>query len=152
MSETKTNFTAEHQSQLEKLFLKLSFKGAVLSGKFGANALTAYDVLQNTSMSTLKSLFTQLKTEVTKAEANEDDWTSSSYEQTQLNLKKDWKDFLHLVIGYKRLQSEKANNRAAVREMKAKLTELKESNKTPEERIKELEESIANMGEDESEE
>ncbi len=152
MSNTKTNFTEEHQSKLEALFLKLCFKASVLAGKFGANSLTAYDILHNASMSTLKALHNQLKIEISKAEVEEDEWTSGKYEQSQLNMKKDWKEFLHLVIGYKKFQSEKASNRAAVREMKAKLAELKESNRTPEEKIKDLEASIAEMGDEDSEE
>lgn len=150
MAKSKVNFSADHKAELNKLFLSLSFAGHVLTGKFGANALNPYDMLHHASISTLKSLYNQLKKEISAAEDTEDDWTSSSYEQSQLALKKRWKQFIHLVIGYKKAEAEKAENRAAVKQMKAKLTELKESNKTPEEKIKELEASIAEMEGDDS--
>lgn len=36
MAENKVNFTAEHKTELEGLFLKLSFGGEMLAGVFGA--------------------------------------------------------------------------------------------------------------------
>lgn len=151
MTNFKINFTAEHKTKLEKLFLSLSFTGHMLSGKFGANSLSPYDLLHNASVSTLRSLHSQLKNEIAKTEADEDEWTTSSYQQQQLSLKKKWKEFIHLVIGWKKAEQEKADNRAAVKNMKAKLAELKESTKTPEEQIKELEDSIAAMSSEETE-
>lgn len=141
----QVNFTEDHKKELEGLFVNLSFEGVQLAGKFGTNTMSPYDLLHNASSSTLKSLYNQLKNEITKAEENEDEWTSSDYEQRQLSSKKEWKKFLYLLIGYRKYLTEKAKNSEALRQMKAKLAELKESNKSPEDQMKELQDAIARM-------
>lgn len=141
----KINFTAEHRESLNKLFLDLSFSGETLSNKFGAGTVSPYDALHNVSMSTLKTAHSTLKNEVAKKEADTDDWTSTEYDQRQLGLKKKWIEFLHLMIGYKRSEEEKARNSKELREMKRQLEELKESTLKPEDKIKAMEAKIAEM-------
>ena len=142
---TKINFTTDHQTNLEKLFLDLSFSGETLSSKFGADTISPYDALHNVSMSTLKTAHSTLKNEVAKKEADTDDWTSTEYDQRQLSLKKKWIEFLHLMIGYKRSEEEKARNSKELRELKKQLEELKESTLKPEDKIKALEAKIGEM-------
>lgn len=142
----KINFTKEHQDNLEKLFVALSFSAETLSNKFGAGAITPYDALHNTSVNTLKSIHTQLKAEVSKKEESADEWTSSEHDQRQISLKKKWIEFIYLMIGYKRSEEEKARNSKELRELKKQLAELKESTLKPEDKIKAIEDKIAEMG------
>ena len=102
-------------------------------------------MLHNATLNTLRKFNVQLKKEIAAGEDNEDEWSTSSHEQQVLNLKKRWKKFIHLLIGYKRSQDEAAKNKQAVRELKAQLAQLKESEKTPEEKIKEIEATILAM-------
>ena len=139
------NFTASHREDLEKLFVKLSFEGVVLHGQFGANALTPHDMLHSTSLSTLKSLRTQLKKEISASESEEDEWSASTSEQKQLAMKKDWARYIHLVIGYLRSEAEKAKNADAVSKIDKQIAELEEANKTPEDKIKELQAKKAEL-------
>jgi hypothetical protein len=138
----KINFTKEHQTSLEKLFVDLSFNAETLTGRFGSNAVSPYDLLHNTSLGSLRAVHNELKATITKEEANTDEWTQSETTQRQLTMKKKWLEFIHLLIGYKRFEAEKAENAKVIREKKKLLQELKESTKTPAERISELEKEI----------
>lgn len=141
----KINFTTDHKNTLDKLFLELSFSGETLSNKFGAGTISPYDALHNVSLSTIKTAHSTLKNEVAKKEADTDEWTNTEYDQRQLSLKKKWIEFLHLMIGYKRSEEEKARNSKELREMKKELEALKESTLKPEDKIKALENKIAEM-------
>jgi chromosome segregation ATPase len=142
MATTKINFTPEHRERLNKLFLSLSFSGEVIQGKFGANTLSPYDLLQNTAINTLKSIHSQLKSEIDKEEKNTDEWTTSEHQQRVLNLKKKWGEFIHLMIGYKRAEQEAAENAKNLRQWTSELAQLKEDTKSPQDRIKEMEDKI----------
>ena len=135
---TTINFTAEHRDELNKLFLDLAFGGEMLSGKFGANTLSPYDILHHTSIGTLTSLRNQLKKEISAAEANDDEWSASETEQKQLSLKKKWATFIHLTIGYLKSKAEEAKNQDAIRKLDAKIANLEEATKSPEDKIAEL--------------
>jgi hypothetical protein len=50
---------------------------------------------------------------------------------------------INLIIGWKRFNMEKEANARKKAELTEKLTELKESQKTPEDRIKEMEAELA---------
>jgi chromosome segregation ATPase len=141
----KINFNDEHKSNLEKLYVALSFSGETLANKFGAGTITPYDALHNTSVATLKSVHSNLKSEVAKKEQDTDEWTNSEYDQRQLSMKKKWMEFIHLMIGYKRSEEEKARNSKEVRELKKELEKLKQDNMSPEDKIKAVEAKIAEM-------
>ncbi len=129
--------------ELEKLFLELAFSGKTLQGKFGSSTLTAYDLLHNSSVSSLKNLHVNLKAEISKQEANTDEWTTSSHEQSQLQLKKEWVEYVYMLIGYKRSEAQKEQDSATLKDLKNKLKELEESTATPEQKIKDLKEEIS---------
>lgn len=142
---SKVNFTSEHRASLEKLFLDLSFSGEVINGKFGAGVITPYDALHNSTVNTLKAVHAQLKSSISAKENDNDEWTNSEYDQRQLNLQKKWLEFIHLVIGYKRFSEEKAKDSKELRELEKQLAEMEAANKTPEEKIKELKDTISKM-------
>lgn len=141
----KINFTDEHKNNLEKLYVALSFSGETLANKFGAGTINPYDALHNTSVSTLKSIHSQLKSEIAKKESDTDEWTNSEYDQRQLGLKKKWVEYIHLVIGYKRSEEEKARNSKEIRDLKKELETLRSNNMSPEDKIKAVEAKIAEM-------
>lgn len=120
------NFTQENETRLKTLFVELGFTGEVLSGKFGANAYTVWDMLHNLSVSTLRSLNKTLKKEVIALE-EQDDWSVSQYQLQKAAKVRKWQEFVNLVIGYKLLAEEKAKESAKLRsEKERKLAVLKQ--------------------------
>lgn len=138
-------FTPENRSRLEQLYLSLSFSGLLLSGKFGANNHNPYDLLNNVSLNTLRNMRIQLKTEIEKEESTTDEWEATEYQQQKLREKKKWSEFLHLIIGHRLAEEQKAKTSKALHEKKKTLEELVENNKSPKERIDELKAEIAQM-------
>ena len=58
---------------------------------------------------------------------------------------KEQKELVNLIIGYKRYKQEIADNKANKEALLEQLNTLKESQKTPEDKIKELEDKLANI-------
>ena len=64
---------------------------------------------------------------------------ATAYQQVKLEALKKKTELVNLIIGWKRHNLEIQEARARKAELTAQLDELKESQKTPEDRIKELE-------------
>ena len=121
----KINFTTEHKSRLQALFLILSFNLETLSGKYGANTFNPSDLLYNASITTLQGLNKSLKKDV-EALVDLDEWSATAYQAKKAQKLKDWKEFVHLLIGYKKYLAQEIANRAKIRvERERKLIVLK---------------------------
>lgn len=139
----KINFTKEHQIELYNkatvaLFNKKTFRGQ-------ANGVyTIFDLLHNLTINSLKSMLTVIKKKIDDAEAD-DEFTMTEAEQAKVTEMREEKALLTLIIGYKRWQEEVQENREKKLKLQEKLNKLKDSQKTPEDRIKELEAEIAGL-------
>ena len=126
----KINFTSEHEKQLKDLYLELGFSGAKLSGKFGANLMSADQLLHTTSIETLKGFKTTLKKEIDELE-KEDEWTTGVTSSKRLTITKKWYDYVNLLIGYKlyteQVASETRAARKVAQEKLAILTQAKDA-------------------------
>jgi hypothetical protein len=138
----KINFTKENLAEMKDKFLDLSFSGIVLQGKLGSNQVTPYDLLHNTSISTLSSLRTQLKNEITKFEENTDEWTTTPYFRSQNEQKKTWERYLYLLIGYKKKQEQDKAKADKLQSLKDELSSLKNDSMSPAEKAKAKQEEI----------
>ena len=98
-------FTEKHLETLKGLFLELGFSGATLPGKFGSNSYNVMDLLHNSSITTLQGLHVQLKKDISSL-GDTDDWSGDSRIQTRVENLTKWKEFIHLIIGYKKSQAE----------------------------------------------
>ena len=105
----KITFTKEHEERLKALFLELGFTGHVLTGKFGANSYSVWDVLHNLDNNTLTFLNTNLKKEVSVLEET-DDWNVSEKQSKKASQTRKWQEFVNLVRGYKLYNAELAEN------------------------------------------
>tara|TARA_R110000868_G_scaffold46247_10_gene152969 strand:+ start:1713 stop:2144 length:432 start_codon:yes stop_codon:yes gene_type:complete len=104
-------FTEDNLTRLKELFTALSFKGEAIDGKFGANVLNPYELLNSTSISTLRTLLGQ--TRKAKNEIEElDEWSMSSHQQSKKVRFEVWFEFINLLIGYRLDQDEKAATKA----------------------------------------
>ena len=151
----KINFTSEHEKQLKDLYLELGFSGAKLQGKFGANVMSADQLLHTTSIDTLKSFKSTLKKEIDELE-KEDEWTVGSTSSKKLSITKKWYDYVNLLIGYKlfieqnasevREARKKAQDRLAILTQAKDAAELKRiQGLSPEELEIEIQKASANL-------
>ena len=140
---SKINFTKEHLAKLKDLAIKFLFKGILIKGAINSE-LSVWDILHNTTLNTLSTIYGNLKREVEKI-SNLDEWNLIDYQQKKLEVLKEQMEFVNLVIGYKKYQIEIQSDKDKLRELKAKQQELKESTLTPVKRLAALEAEIASI-------
>lgn len=137
---TTINFTKENKDQLESLAVKFLFAGVTFKGALSTE-VSVQDLVQFTSVNILKNMFGNLKKEIETKE-NQDRWSLTDNEQRIIENLKEKKDFLDLLIGYKKYQSERSGIIAKKDTLMKQLKELEESTKKPEDRIAEIKKAI----------
>lgn len=137
----KINFTKEHLEQLHKLADEALFENLTVTTKLGGQ-LNIHELLYTTSINQLTEIKTALAKKIEKLEAS-DEWVQVDNEKIQTVRK--LKDLVNLIIGYKRYQLELLEIQDKKEELQEQLNKLKESQRTPDERIKELEAQIADL-------
>ena len=139
----KINFTKDHMQRLLDLASEALFDRAVVTTKLGQQ-LNIYELLHTTSVNQLNEIKVGLAKKIEKVEAS-DEWIAP--DNGKLQLLKDSKELVNLIIGWKRYNLELDENSRKKEELSKKLAELKESQKTPEDRIKELEAQLKELEE-----
>lgn len=139
----KINFTKEHFEKLKVYALEMLFSNETITTKLG-QPLSIVELLHTTTINTLNSIRLTLSKEIESIE-NQDEWVSGETSQKKLENLKVKKELVNLIIGYKRFtqeQHEIARERAS---LENELVRLKESQKTPEDKIKELESKLQTL-------
>ena len=139
----KINFTKDHMSRLLDLADEALFDKTVVFTKLG-QPLNIYELLHTTSINQLNEIKNSLSKKIEKAEET-DEWIQP--DNDKLQSMKDAKELVNLIIGWKRYNLELTENELKKEELSKKLAELKESTKTPEDRIKELEAQLKELEE-----
>ena len=139
----KINFTKEHFNKMCEGVLEMVLENKVISTQMGT-PLNAIELLHTTTISTLNGIRLSLSKQIETLE-NQDEWVAESTSQTKLENLKSMKETVNLIIGYKRYQFEKKETAHKRRELEAKLSQLKESQKTPEDKIKEIESVLSEL-------
>ena len=139
----KINFTKDHMSRLLDLADEALFDKTVVFTKLG-QPLNIYELLHTTSINQLNEIKLGLAKKIEKAESV-DEWVAP--DNDKLQSMKDAKELVNLIIGWKRYNLELDENARKKEELIEKLAELKESQKTPEDRIKELEAQLKELEE-----
>lgn len=137
----KINFTVEHFQRLQQLLLSMLLSNDVVVNKFG-QPLNVVELLHVTSIQGLNTIRLSLTKQIENLE-NQDEWVASPSTQVKLENLKESKELVNLIIGYKRSMQEIAENNAKKAELKAKIAQMKEEAKTPEDRLKEAEAELA---------
>lgn len=106
--------------------------------------LNIYELLHTTSINQLNEIKIGLAKKIEKVEES-DEWVAP--DNDKLQSMKDTKELVNLIIGWKRYNLELTENELKKEELSKKLAELKESQKTPEDRIKEIEAQIKELDE-----
>ena len=139
----KINFTQEHFEKLKAYAVEMLFTQETVTTKLG-QTLNIVELLHTTTINTLNSIRLQLSKEIETIE-NQDEWVSGNTSQRKLENLKTKKELVNLIIGYKRFvqeQTEIARERAHLED---ELSRLKESQKTPEDKIKEIESKLNDL-------
>lgn len=139
----KINFTKQHMERLIDLADAALFDRTVVTTKLG-QPLNIYELLHTTSINQLNEIKISLAKKIEKVEAS-DEWVTP--DNDKLQSMKDTKELVNLIIGWKRYNLELQENKIKKEELTKKLNELKESTKTPENRIKELEAQLKELEE-----
>lgn len=139
----KINFTKEHFNKMMELAGKMLLEGRAIRNKLGTplNICELMHVLTPNQLNEIKLMIAKkIETQESK-----DEWVDPNNELLA-QLKED-KELINLLVGWKRLNIERAENARKKEELTKKLAELKESTKTPEDRIKEMEAELAKLEE-----
>ena len=139
----KINFTKEHMQRLLDLADAALFDRSTVTTKLG-QVLNIYELLHTTSINQLNEIKLSLAKKIEKAESA-DEWIDP--DNAKLQALKETKELVNLIIGWKRYNLELSENARKKEELTKKLNELKESTKTPEDRIKELEAQLKELEE-----
>ena len=139
----KINFTKQHMERLIDLADAALFDRTTVVTKLGQQ-LNIYELLHTTSINQLNEIKISLAKKIEKIEAS-DEWVAP--DNDKLQSMKYTKELVNLIIGWKRYILELDENARKKEELSKKLTELKESQKTPEDRIKELEAQLKELEE-----
>lgn len=133
----RINFTSEHYAKLKVLAFNMLMSNETINTKLG-QPLNIVDLMHTQTINTLNSIRLNLNKQIETLE-NQDEWIASSHQQDKLEVLKRQKELVNLIIGWKRYNLEVQEAKAKKAELTTQLNELKESQKTPEDRIKELE-------------
>lgn len=139
----KVNFTKEHYAKMKELAFAMLVSNDAISTKMG-QPLNIVDLMHTTTINTLNNVRIALGKQIEDLE-KQDEWVATDHQQEKLEALKKKKDLVNLVIGWKRYNLELAETKALQKDLKAQLDELKESQKTPEDRIRELEARLASL-------
>lgn len=143
----KVNFTKEHYAKMKELAFEMLINNDIVTSKLG-QTLTIADLLHTQTINTLNGIRLAITKQIEDIE-KQDEWVATDYQQEKLEALKRKKELVNLIIGWKRHNMEVAEAKAKKAELTAQLKELKESQKTPEDRIKELEAQLTAIDADE---
>ena len=141
----KINFTKEHQAKLANMALTALFNNTTFNTNMGGTCGIS-ELLHQTTVNSLLQMKQNLDKKIASREAA-DEWSMTDTEQKNLTELKSKSELINLVIGWKKFvayQNEIANEKE---ELDKKIADLKESTKTPEDKIKELEAQRAALDE-----
>ena len=139
----KINFTQDHFAKMQHLLLGMLMSNSTVTTELGGE-LNVVELLHTTTINTLNSIRLSLAKHIENLESK-DEWIADNANQEDLDKAKAQKELVNLIIGYKRYMLEREETKRKRAALEAKLAELKESQKTPEDKIKELETELAGL-------
>lgn len=143
----KINFTKEHYAKMKELAFAMLVANEAITTKMG-QPLNIVELMHTQTINTLNGIRLAVTKQIEDLE-KQDEWVATDYQQERLETLKRRKELVNLIIGWKRRNMEVAEAKAKKAVLTAQLKELKESQKTPEDRIKELEAQLTAIDADE---
>ena len=139
----KINFTTENKARLIELATKSLFNNTPIKGGMGVS-MTIVDLLHNTTIGSLITINSNLKKQIATMD-DLDEWSCTDADRQKLEGIKENQELVSLTIGYKKYLAEQEELEEKKAALAAQIDSLKESQKTPAERIAELEKQLANL-------
>lgn len=139
----KINFTPTHFERMKELAVEMLLDNGVIVGKLGQQ-FNIVDLIHTTTINTLNSMRVGMAKAIENLE-NADEWVDSANQEKIEKLTRQ-KELVNLIIGYKRYLLEQQETSELKKQLKKTLADLKESQKTPEDKIKEIEAQLAELG------
>lgn len=139
----KINFTPTHFERMKELAVEMLLDNEIIVGKLGQQ-FNIVDLIHTTTINTLNSLRVGIAKAIENLE-NADEWVDSANQEKIEKLTRQ-KELVNLIIGYKRYLLEQQETSELKKQLKKTLADLKESQKTPEDKIKEIEAQLAELG------
>jgi seryl-tRNA synthetase len=139
----KVNFTSEHYAKMKELAFNMLISNQYVTTKLGVT-ISVVDLMHTQTINTLNSIRIALSKQIEDLE-KQDEWVASNSTQERLSSLKDKKELVNLIIGWKRYNLEVEEIKKKREEITKQLNDLKESQKTPEDKIKELEEKLSSL-------
>lgn len=140
----KINFTETNLARLKELANKMLFtEGAVISYGMG-QIYNIVELIHTVSIGTLNNIRLALSKKIEQQESR-DEWIDP--DNSKLEQLREQKELVNLIIGYKRKELEKKENEQKRAALLEKINNLEESQKTPEDKIKEAKAELAALEE-----
>lgn len=137
----KINFTKEHFDKMCYFATTMLLENGTITTKMG-QTLNVVELLHTTTINTLNAIRLGLVKRIENLE-NQDEWVASAQSQLELDKAKAQKEFINLIIGYKRYRLEVEETAKKKMSLMAKIAKMKEEAKTPEDRLKEAEAELS---------
>ena len=138
----KINFTKDNFTRLCELSVDALLANVTVTTNLGS-PLNIVELIHTTSINQLNNIKQSLSKKIEKLEAA-DEWVADPNSEKIEEVRR-IRELVNLIIGWKRYNLELSENKKKKEELTKKLAELKESTKTPEDRIKEMEAQLAAM-------
>ena len=130
----------EDLKRMNELLSEMLLANATITNKFGAH-LGVEALLHSTTPNTLNEIRKSLSRKINDLE-EVDEWTANNSTQNELQILKKNRELVNLIIGYKYHLAEVSRLETKKAELKNQIEKLKDANKTPAERLKELEDEL----------
>ena len=135
----KIKFTTEHYARLRELACKMLFNNGEIQNKMNF-PLNISELLHTTSINQLSIIMDILSKKI-EAEEKKDSWLDPNEEK--INNLKQQKELVNLIIGWKRWNLEALELASKKKELLEKKEELLEAEKTPADKLQEIEAALA---------
>ena len=135
------NFKKEHFERMKELAIEMLLDNGGVQTKMGQQ-LGISELLHTTTINNLNSIRVSIDSKI-KVLNNQDEWTASDATQREIASLTKTRELVNLIIGYKRYNMEKEQTERQRAMLKAELKSLKDAQKTPEDKIKEIEEKLS---------
>lgn len=130
----KINFTKEHEEKLDKFIVKMWKENIIVFNTMNVpmNICDLNELTPN-SLNNLKLAYDKK----IQALESRDEWIDP--ENDKIDLYRFIREGLNLLVGYKRKKIQIAENESKKKQLDKTIAELREAQKTPEDKLKELE-------------
>lgn len=137
------NFTEQHKTELQQLIFDAVTKRWQVSNKLGM-VFDVMDIFHTCTIQTLRSIRKELTNKLNAFE--DDEWSDKSIQDNEkIEYYNKSIKLVNLVIGYRLWKQEQYDLESKKAALELKLQVLKENQKTPEEKIAELEKEINDL-------